>query len=52
LLIYRLDIADIYIEQKIKEELKGKNLACWCKPSEKCHANVLLEIANREDGDL
>jgi hypothetical protein len=28
-------------------ELRGKNLACWCKPSEPCHADVLLEIANR-----
>lgn len=28
------------------EELRGKNLACWCKPSEPCHADVLLEWAN------
>jgi hypothetical protein len=27
-------------------ELRGKNLACWCKPGEPCHADVLLEIAN------
>lgn len=27
--------------------LRGKNLACWCKPQAKCHADVLLEIANR-----
>lgn len=26
--------------------LKGKNLACWCKIGEPCHADVLLEIAN------
>jgi len=26
--------------------LRGKNLACWCKPGEPCHADVLLEIAN------
>lgn len=30
----------------IKKELKGKNLACWCKPGEPCHADVLLKIAN------
>jgi hypothetical protein len=30
----------------IKRELRGKNLACWCKLSEVCHADVLLEIAN------
>ena len=28
------------------ESLRGKNLACWCKPGEPCHADVLLEIAN------
>ena len=28
-------------------ELGGCNLACWCKPGEPCHADVLLEIVNR-----
>jgi hypothetical protein len=28
-------------------ELRGKNLACWCKQGEPCHADVLLELANR-----
>ena len=28
-------------------ELRGKNLACWCKPGEPCHADVLIELANR-----
>jgi len=27
-------------------ELSGKNLACWCRPGEPCHADVLLELAN------
>lgn len=27
-------------------ELRGKNLACWCKPGEACHADVLLDAAN------
>ena len=26
--------------------LRGKNLACWCKLGEPCHADALLEIAN------
>lgn len=30
---------------RIREELAGKDLVCWCAP-EKCHADVLLEIAN------
>ena len=27
-------------------ELRGKDLACWCKPGAPCHADVLLELAN------
>ena len=27
-------------------ELRGKDLACWCKPGEPCHADVLLSLAN------
>ncbi len=27
-------------------ELKGKNLSCWCRLDEKCHADVLLKLAN------
>lgn len=26
--------------------IRGKNLACWCKPEMPCHADVLLELAN------
>jgi hypothetical protein len=36
--------------------LRGKNLACWCKPDESCHADVLLRMANapieRSEADL
>lgn len=28
-------------------ELRGKNLACWCKEGDPCHADILLEITNR-----
>ena len=31
---------------KYLDEIKGKNLCCWCKLSEPCHADILLEIAN------
>lgn len=27
-------------------ELRGKNLACFCKLNEPCHADVLLQLAN------
>lgn len=33
---------------KIKEELKGKDLSCWCPLNKPCHADVLLKIANDE----
>jgi hypothetical protein len=29
-----------------KKYLRGKNLACWCPLDQKCHADVLLRIAN------
>jgi Domain of unknown function (DUF4326) len=28
-------------------ELRGMNLACWCSPSQACHADLLLELVNR-----
>lgn len=27
-------------------ELRGKDLCCWCGLDKKCHADVLLELAN------
>lgn len=34
---------------EIQEELRGRHLACWCKPGAACHAEVLLDIANGEE---
>lgn len=31
-----------------RQELRGKDLACWCAPLP-CHADVLLELANAEE---
>ena len=31
-------------------ELRGKSLACYCHPLP-CHANVLMDIANKPDED-
>lgn len=28
-------------------ELRGHDLACWCPLDQPCHADVLLEVANR-----
>ena len=41
----RLETDDDLRAEAVKE-LRGKNLACWCKPGDPCHADVLLEIAN------
>jgi len=30
------------------DKLRGKNLACFCKESAACHADVLIELANSE----
>jgi hypothetical protein len=30
------------------DELRGKNLACWCPLDQPCHADVLLELVNRK----
>lgn len=27
-------------------ELRGKDLACWCKEGAPCHADILLKLAN------
>lgn len=29
------------------QELRGKNLACWCPVGQPCHADVLLRLANK-----
>lgn len=38
-----------YIKTYIRDELAGKDLACWCPLDQPCHADVLLEIANRSE---
>lgn len=30
-------------------ELRGRALACWCPLDQPCHADVLLDLANREE---
>lgn len=35
------------IDPQYFEALRGKDLACWCRVDQPCHADVLLEIANQ-----
>lgn len=32
--------------RQLVSALAGKDLACWCKLTDPCHADVLLELAN------
>jgi hypothetical protein len=32
--------------ESARRELRGWNLACYCKPGEACHADLLLDGAN------
>lgn len=51
----RDEVVDKYRDWVIKQphliehlhELKGKNLMCFCSP-ERCHGDVLIELANKE----
>lgn len=43
---YKESLSSILKEEIIKE-LKGKNLACFCPLDKPCHADILLEIANK-----
>lgn len=45
---YRLMLEQIARDKgyEIFQELRGKNLACWCSLDQPCHADVLLDLAN------
>lgn len=36
-----------FTSRDVQQALAGRDLACWCPTAEPCHADVLLEIANR-----
>jgi hypothetical protein len=46
---HRLEHEDCvwHLARDARKELRGKNLACWCKPGAPCHADVLLKYANK-----
>ena len=45
----RIEEPDEQREERLQliRALKGRDLACWCPLDQPCHADVLLEIANR-----
>lgn len=32
---------------RVRDDLAGRDLACWCPLDQPCHADVLLDLANR-----
>lgn len=34
-----------------RDDLRGKNLACWCPIGSPCHADILLKLANEVQDD-
>ena len=40
------DEGGAFLKQLAKDELRGKQLACYCSLTAPCHADVLCEIAN------
>lgn len=46
--LYRDHLADHpELVEAARRELKGKDLACWCPLDDCCHADVLIELANK-----
>jgi hypothetical protein len=33
--------------ERARTELAGKDLCCWCAEDVPCHADTLIEVANR-----
>jgi hypothetical protein len=48
---YRADLLAGRLEvtvDDVRQELAGRDLACWCRADLPCHADVLLEVANAD----
>lgn len=43
--LYRQKVIPSFDQSQI-EQLRGRNLCCWCAIDKPCHADILLEIAN------
>ena len=37
--------AGLALTARIKRDLTGKNVACWCHPDAYCHGDVILRVA-------
>lgn len=43
---FLIDLPEYPDVDEIIEQLRGKDLVCWCPLDQPCHADVLLELAN------
>ena len=52
--LYALEIAtaNLLCDGGATDELRGKNLACWCRIGAPCHADRLLDLANPHPGKV
>ena len=48
----KMVMGDPDYQARCRQQLQGKNLMCFCKPEDPCHADVLLEVANSPAPDL
>lgn len=53
--LYRIWITNVSVgdepcdaSRMMWDDLRGKDLACWCPLDQPCHADVLLDLANQE----
>ena len=37
------------LAERVREELAGRDLVCWCAPELACHADVLLAVVRGEE---
>lgn len=52
-LLDRDDLAEhheffVFTRERLRADLGGKSLACWCAIGSACHADELLRVANAE----
>jgi Domain of unknown function (DUF4326) len=53
-----LELYSEWLEDKLKEDptfldqLRGKDLACWCRLNERCHADILLAVCSDDEDNI
>ena len=44
--VHHIDAPEPPTLREIRRHLRGRDLACWCPLDQRCHADVLLKLAN------